>query len=100
VTENVCKIVNYSPKFFEENACVNYQKYMIESDLTAVPIVDQQMKIIRIERLKSRKEPVRKIGDDVPVVIMAGGNAIKALYGNYPKAADSYWFKDDIRAYI
>lgn len=73
VTENVCKIVNYSPKFFEENACVNYQKYMIESDLTAVPIVDQQMKIIRIERLKSRKEPVRKIGDDVPVVIMAGG---------------------------
>lgn len=73
LTENVCEIVNYSPKFFGENSNVNYQKYMIDNDLTAIPIVDERMKIIRIERLKSRKRSVQKIEENVPVIIMAGG---------------------------
>ena len=73
LTENVCKIVNYKPKFFKENDCVNYQKYMIENELTAVPIVDQQMKIVRIERLKRKEEAVRRIEENIPVIIMAGG---------------------------
>lgn len=71
--ENVCKIINYNPHFFEEKNCVNYQKYMIENDLTALPIVDRQMRIIRIETLTEKKLPSPKIKEDVPVVIMAGG---------------------------
>lgn len=73
VTESVCKIVNYNPKFFKENDCVDYQEYMIENELTAVPIVDSQMKIIRIERLKRKKESIRRIEENIPVIIMAGG---------------------------
>ncbi|MDE6435792.1 MAG: NTP transferase domain-containing protein [Lachnospiraceae bacterium] len=73
LNESVCKIINYSPKFFKENDSANYQDYMIENDLTAIPIVDNQMKIIRIERLKNNKESIRKIEESIPVVIMAGG---------------------------
>jgi len=73
VTESVCKIVNYNPKFFGENDCINYQKYMIENELTAVPVVDKQMRIVRIERLRNRKEPIRRIEKNIPVIIMAGG---------------------------
>lgn len=73
LTESVCEIVNYCPKFFKENSNISYQKYMIENDLTAIPIVDEKMKIIRIERLKSREKPVQKIEENVPVIIMAGG---------------------------
>lgn len=73
LTENVCKIVNYHPIFFEENNTINYQKYMIDNDLTAIPIVDKQMKIVRIERLIRKMKPVRRIEEDIPVVIMAGG---------------------------
>lgn len=73
LTESVCEIVNYCPKFFKENSNISYQKYMIENDLTAIPIVDEMMKIIRIERLKSREKPVQKIEENVPVIIMAGG---------------------------
>ena len=73
LTESVCEIVNYCPKFFKENSNISYQKYMIENDLSAIPIVDEKMKIIRIERLKSREKPVQKIEENVPVIIMAGG---------------------------
>jgi len=73
LTESVCEIVNYCPKFFKENSNISYQNYMIENDLTAIPIVDEKMKIIRIERLKSREKPVQKIEENVPVIIMAGG---------------------------
>lgn len=73
VNESVCEIVNYKPKYFKENDCINYQKYMIDNELTAVPVVDEQMKIIRIERLKRKKKSIRKIRENVPVVIMAGG---------------------------
>lgn len=73
LTENVCKIVNYHPRFFKKDDNVNYQKYMIENDLTAVPVVNNQMKIVRIERLINRKESVRKIEENIPVIIMAGG---------------------------
>ena len=73
LTENVCKIVNYHPRFFRKDDNVNYQKYMIENDLTAVPVVNNQMKIVRIERLINKKESVRKIEENIPVIIMAGG---------------------------
>lgn len=73
VTESVCKIINYKPKFFKESDCINYQRYMIENELTAVPIVDKQMKIIRIERLKTKKDSIRRINENIPVIIMAGG---------------------------
>lgn len=71
--EKVCEIVNYNPKYFFENSNINFQKYMIENVLTAIPIVDQQMKIIRIERLEGNKHFIRKIEEDIPVIIMAGG---------------------------
>lgn len=73
VNESVCKIVNYNPKFFYENDNVNYQRYMIENELTAVPVVDKQMRILRIERLKRKTEAAREIEDHIPVIIMAGG---------------------------
>ena len=73
VNESVCKIVNYKPKFFYENDNVNYQRYMIENELTAVPVVDKQMRILRIERLKRKIEAVREIEENIPVIIMAGG---------------------------
>lgn len=73
VKENVREIVNYKPKYFKENDHINYQKYMIDNELTAVPVVDEQMKIIRIERLKRKGGPIRRIRENVPVVIMAGG---------------------------
>lgn len=73
VHECVREIVNYRPQYFKENDQVNYQKYMIENELTAIPIVDKQMKIIRIERLRNKKRLLRRIEKDIPVIIMAGG---------------------------
>lgn len=73
LNDNVCQIVNYQPQFFKINEKINYRKYMVKNILQAIPIVDEQMNIVRIEVLAEGEEEIRRIDESVPVIMMAGG---------------------------
>lgn len=77
IQDNVCNIVNFHPKVFRETDCVDYQSYMIANDISAIPIVTEGMKIIRIEFLNKPLQKKRKIEANVPVVMMAGGKGTR-----------------------
>lgn len=72
IQDNVSLAVNYNPKFFYEKDTESSQEYMTKHMLTALPIVDEQMKLIRIDRLNGVSVH-REISADVPVIMMAGG---------------------------
>lgn len=73
IADNVCQIVNYSPKYFFEEDKEDYRAYMISNMLSAVPIVDAQMHLVRIEYLNGPKKENQIIEEDIPVIMMAGG---------------------------
>ena len=73
ISDNICQIVNYKPKFFFEGEKVNYQEYMIKNVLQALPIVDEGMHLIRVEKLQCENTIIQQIEENVPVVMMAGG---------------------------
>lgn len=72
IHENVAQVVNRNPKFFYEDNMESSQEYMMAHVLTALPIVDKNMRLIRIDRLNSGSVH-REIPADVPVIMMAGG---------------------------
>lgn len=73
INDNVCQIVNYHPKYFTINERVNYQDFMVKNTIHAVPIVDEKMQLIRVEKLSGKEREVRKIDENIPVIMMAGG---------------------------
>lgn len=73
ITDNVSRIVNYNPQYFLEGDKEDYREYMITNMLSAVPVVDDQMHLVRIEYLNSPKKENHIIEEDVPVIMMAGG---------------------------
>lgn len=75
LSENVINAMNKSPKCLkreEENGAVKLMKELL---ITAIPIVDDQNKIIDIFVLSEMDDGKKKTDDlaNVPVVIMAGG---------------------------
>lgn len=78
VNISVKEIVNYNPVFlYEDSVISNYSKFMIEHAITALPIVDEQKKIIKIEFLNNSDIVVEKIKERIPVVVMAGGKGTR-----------------------
>lgn len=73
IDDNVCQIVNFSPKYFRREDKRDYQEYMISNMISALPIVDDSMQLIRIETLNSRCISYEKIDENIPVIMMAGG---------------------------
>lgn len=72
IRDNVCDVVNHSPKFFYVDNIESSQEYMAKHMLTALPVVDSKMKLVRIDRLNETSVH-REIPVDVPVIMMAGG---------------------------
>ena len=72
IKDNVSQVVNYNPRFFLESNMESSQEYMAKNILTALPVVDEQMRLIRVDRLNDASVH-REISTDVPVVMMAGG---------------------------
>lgn len=70
--ENPVKVIaNYNPIFVSEKDNIDYSEYMRNHYITALPIVDEDMKIKDISFLERRPENNPTV--DAPVVIMAGG---------------------------
>lgn len=65
-------IANYSPKFLYEKDKYKAREYMKQNLIEALPIVDENKKIVTVVLL-NEKDMERKKELDIPVVIMAGG---------------------------
>lgn len=75
--KSVKEIVNYSPIFLKKDSEVkNYEEFMIQHAIMALPIVDDENRIIKIELLNS-EQPVHKIEKEIPVIVMAGGRGTR-----------------------
>ncbi len=70
--DNVKQVVNYNPRYFYEDNTEDSQEYMAVHVINALPVVDRQHRLIRIERLNDTSIH-REITDNVPVIMMAGG---------------------------
>lgn len=78
INDSVTKIVNYSPRYlYEEELTDDYTQYMIKQAISALPVVDQEKRIIKILFLDNKTIIDIKIGVNVPVVIMAGGKGTR-----------------------
>lgn len=76
LSNKVGEIVNRKAHYkFDTEQC-NYRYYMKEHDITALPILNKNREIVRIEflydRLREKKEKL-----NMPVVIMAGGKGTR-----------------------
>ncbi len=67
----ISKVANYSPISVSQKDKVDYDELMREKFITALPIVDDDGRIVDIRFLSKRYGRKRKL--NVPVVIMAGG---------------------------
>lgn len=73
ISDNVRVIVNRTPKFFYEWENVDYQSYMIDNMITALPVLNKDRRVLRIELLKEKRSTPFKIEEQVAVIMMAGG---------------------------
>lgn len=72
-SDSVKEIINYSPIFlYKDDKVTSYEEFMIQHAIMALPIVDHNRKVIKIELLNGEKL-VRKIEPEISVVVMAGG---------------------------
>ena len=77
INSSVESIINFSPHYvYSDEIGIDYRQYMIDHAINALPVVDRQKKLIRIEFLDS-VEAVFQLSDNVPVVIMAGGKGTR-----------------------
>jgi Nucleoside-diphosphate-sugar pyrophosphorylase involved in lipopolysaccharide biosynthesis/translation initiation factor 2B, gamma/epsilon subunits (eIF-2Bgamma/eIF-2Bepsilon) len=74
--EKISKILNYTPCYIMVDDIVDYKLYMKKAGITAVPIVDKTLEIIRIEFLNELQNVVIN-NLNIPVVIMAGGKGTR-----------------------
>ncbi len=71
LSKSIREIANYHPIFVLRDEAVDYDSYMREKSITALPIVDDNQILADIEFLSKRTGQKTPIG--IPVVIMAGG---------------------------
>lgn len=76
LTDNVGHIINYHPKFLTVDTDVSITKFMKENRITAVPIVDQNGRIIRVE-FDNGIQAYAMDKLELPLVIMAGGKGTR-----------------------
>ena len=72
----VGKIANYHPVFLHTyDNIADSKAIMKEHGINALPIVDEEMRLVRIEFLKALKYELQPL--NIPVVIMAGGKGTR-----------------------
>lgn len=78
ITANITKAMNKSPKTLSMDDAVNAIKFMKVRNITAVPIIDIEYKIVDI-CLLADLEKIKTKGslNGIPVVIMAGGKGTR-----------------------
>ena len=69
-------IANYKLHYVYNNELTDYSDYMEKESITAVPIVDKNMRIMRIE-FDTLAKVYRNSNLDIPIVIMAGGKGTR-----------------------
>lgn len=74
--EAIKNIANYSPKYILNEESIDYIDFMKNQYITAVPLVNREMKIISIRFLYDNKT-IANANMNVPVVIMAGGKGTR-----------------------
>ncbi len=77
--ESVKNIANYSPKYLVRATREAALGFIKEKSIEAVPIVDEELRVIDIVFWNEKSVPVWKNTLNIPVVIMAGGQG-KRLY--------------------
>lgn len=70
------KIANYNPKKLYIDERVDYVEYMKLKQITAIPIVDKEDNIVRIEFVNGDKA-YNLLAEKISVVIMAGGKGTR-----------------------
>ncbi len=73
IENNVSEVINYHPRYFCAGDKIDYQAYMVENMITAVPIVDETYKLVEVKILNESTSIYRKIDKETPVIVMAGG---------------------------
>ena len=79
ITAVVSYAMNRYPQFLKANNTLKAETVMKEKNITAIPIVDDEYKIIDIRLLSEIENVNRPKGklSDVPVVVMAGGRGTR-----------------------
>lgn len=76
LTASVAQIINYKPHFLARGQEREAVEYMRRHTITALPIVDEEQRIVSIKFLiKKEKKVEERLG--IPVVIMAGGQGAR-----------------------
>lgn len=71
--EKICNVANYNPKFLLENERDGALDFMKKQQIAAVPIIDEEGRIVDVITLYEDAQTVVKKEIALPVVIMAGG---------------------------
>lgn len=74
---SITNIVNYNPKYLEENTNINPIEFMRKNSIEAIPIVKEDMTIADIISWADRVQRGEKKPVNLPVVIMAGGKGTR-----------------------
>lgn len=76
INSEITIIANYNPIYVHVDDVVDYELYMLEKSIRALPIVDDAMVIVDIKFLgKTVVAPTNMVG--IPVVMMAGGKGTR-----------------------
>lgn len=76
LNNSIKNIANFSPKYVTNHDAIDYTAYMKHHSITALPIVNKNLKILSIRFLYDN-QTLRNTKLDVPVVIMAGGKGTR-----------------------
>lgn len=77
LTLPISLVANYSPAYVYEEESADYIELMNQKGIKALPVVDKQHNIMRIEFLNYSRETGLKAPLKLPVIIMAGGKGTR-----------------------
>lgn len=76
LNDEIRTIANYSPKYVTNEEIIDYNEYMKENFITAIPVVNKKKKIISVRFLYDNRT-LRNTDLNIAVVIMAGGKGTR-----------------------
>lgn len=74
--DEIRSIANYSPIYVTNEEVVDFNEYMMQHSITAVPVVNKKKKILSVRFLYDNRT-LRNTSLNIPVVIMAGGKGTR-----------------------
>lgn len=76
LNEPIKRIANYSPRYITNHEGIDFIDYMKDHSITALPIVNNNMKILTVRFLYDN-QTLKNTDMNVPVAIMAGGKGTR-----------------------